>query len=391
MKILYVLSTPIEYSLSANIRNIALIKGFIENGHTVDLVSDSFDINSKYVDTTLCDIKFNYRYYLRKQTFEKTPVNNNNKKIKFSNKLKSHVLKFINSISVYDNRKILIKNVKNIKFNTKYDLIISSSDPKSSHLIAKQIINSNPSITKKWIQYWGDPFAIDINRSKWVTKRRVKHKEKNILKLADEIIYVSPFTLENQQKTYKALSSRMHFLPIPYIKEKLYDNTRNKSYIVSYFGDYKSNDRNILPLYDSIKKMKVKLNICGNSDVSLGNTSNIEILPRQPYKKIEELESRADLLVVICNKSGTQIPGKVYHYAATNKPILIILDGSKEEKEKLLKYFDGFNRYEVCYNNEEDITNAISRIIKEKKEYLPLADLKAEKISAEFINLCERK
>ena len=145
----------------------------------------------------------------------------------------------------------------------------------------------------------------------------------------------------------------MVFLPIPYVKEKIYKEVKNSKVTLGYFGDYKSKDRNIEPLYNVVEKEKgFYLNICGNSDLSLLQKENMNIKPRQKLDVVEKLEEDCDILVCVCNKKGTQIPGKVYHYAATNKPILIILDGDK--KEKLRKYFKSFNRYVLCENTESD-------------------------------------
>ena len=45
MKILYVVSRPLEINTSASIRNRATILGLVENGHTVDLFTTEPDRN----------------------------------------------------------------------------------------------------------------------------------------------------------------------------------------------------------------------------------------------------------------------------------------------------------------------------------------------------------
>ena len=214
MKILYIISTPIEYSSSANMRNLSLINGLIKNKCIVDLLSDSYDYDSKYIDKDLCKIKFRKRYYLRKPAIVKTNKDYHGRYLnKIKNNLKELLLKKIQKISVYDNRKVLVNFVKNVMVDEKYDLIISSSDPKSSHLIAEKLISLYPNITKKWIQYWGDPFLADINGKKNILlNKKIKKAEFKILSKADKIVYVSPFTLELQQKIYSSLKEKMCFL-----------------------------------------------------------------------------------------------------------------------------------------------------------------------------------
>lgn len=59
---------------------------------------------------------------------------------------------------------------------------------------------------------------------------------------------------------------------------------------------------------------------------------------------------------------GGQIPGKLYQYSATNKPILFILDGTIEEMQILKTYFSQFNRYVFCKNSIDSIQNGIQKI-----------------------------
>ena len=76
-----------------------------------------------------------------------------------------------------------------------------------------------------------------------------------------------------------------------------------------------------------------------------------------------QIEAKTDVLVFLCNLKGGQIPGKIYQYSATNKTILFILDGTKQEISILKKYFGKFNRYVFCENNEDSIKRAVNDII----------------------------
>ena len=86
----------------------------------------------------------------------------------------------------------------------------------------------------------------------------------------------------------------------------------------------------------------------------------------------------------ILNTSGTQIPGKIYHYAAANKPILIILDG--EYKQEIFKYLNEYNRFVFCDNKVESIKESIKNICLEKVKYKPLDILNAKNIALSFLN-----
>jgi len=381
MKILYVSTMPLEYSSSANMRNLALLKGLQENGHELYLLTQETQTELQHYDETLCNVEFKKKYLLKLGNIHSKVTMKKNKK----NILKNIIYNLLIKFKVYDFKSILVKQLEDIQVDEKFDLIISSSDPKSSHLLADKLIKLNPGIAKKWIQYWGDPFASDINNKKFIPKTMIKREEERLISLADTVVYVSPFTLEIQQKIYGKYKEKMRFLPIPYQEKIMYSKTNNQKIKLGYLGDYFSRNRNIIPLYEAIKSDVTKeLIICGNSDLNLEKKENIEIYQRQNIKKIRELEENSDILVCVCNKKGTQIPGKIYHYAATNKPILIILDG--EYKEELREYFKLYNRFIICDNQKDQILNEISKYEKSEVRYEPLERLMPKNIANEFIN-----
>lgn len=384
MKILFVSSAPLEYSASANMRNIALLKGFQELGNEIYTLTPEIQKESPKYDATLCTIDFKKRYWIQlNQIHSKVTIKGNKK-----NKIKNIVYKFLMKFKIYDFRSNLAN--KKIIIDEKFDIIISSSDPKSSHLIAESLIKNNPGITKKWIQYWGDPFAADINNKSFVPNYFIKKEENRLLSQADCVVYVSPFTLDKQKNIYPKNSQKMIFLPIPYQEKIFYDKKKNKEVYLGYFGDYFSGNRNILPLYNAIKQMKEqKLFICGNSDIKLEKKENIEVNERQTIQKIRELEAQSNILICVCNKKGTQIPGKIYHYAATNKPILIITDG--DYAIKITQYLEAYDRFVICKNTEEDILNSVKKIINEKKEYNPSTQLEATNIASQIIHKIEEE
>ena len=388
-KILYVTSNPLEYNSSANLRNTAIIKGLIENDYEVSICYLNLNHKKQYLDSGFPELNIKKRYFLPndyKKEEEKKITTNDKKDIrtKIINIIKSIILKFTREFSIYDFNKIYIQKNNWRIFDDKFDYIISSSDPKSAHLLAEKIIKQNPNIAQKWIQYWGDPFSDDINFKSSYLKKRAKKEEKRLLKMANKIVYVSPFTLDKQQKLFPTEQNKMTFVPIPYISKINMENPKNKVYTIGYFGDYYTKNRNIDNLIKYIVKYnKNNLIIAGGTDYIIPQNDNIESYGRLPYNEIKELETKVDLLVCLCNSSGTQIPGKIYHYSATNKPILIILDG--ENAKEMKHYFEKYNRFYICENDVEKINKTIEQIKKEKKEYMDFDLLDCKTISKDFI------
>jgi hypothetical protein len=177
----------------------------------------------------------------------------------------------------------------------------------------------------------------------------------------------------------------MEFIVTPYMQPKIYEKGRvsSEGITIGYFGDYKSRVRDIGPIYRYAEKSNIRLVIAGNSDLELLPKENIIIYPRISQDEVSRLEEEADVLLCILNKHGTQIPGKLYHYAATNKPILVLLDG--EHKGEMADYIKAFDRYIICDNNEIEIDKAINRIIQQKEEWSPSQYFSPELVGRKFL------
>lgn len=383
MKILFICLSPIEANSSAMMRNISLINGLLSNQCEIDFVTIPPTIstivnNSEVIEKiNVVRLKGNNLY----DTVTSLKKGNNNF-------LKSIVMstlrKIYHKFTIFDYTSKIAKQINiNILPRKEYDLIISSSDPKTSHIAAFNLINQGLKYSK-WFQYWGDPMALDITNQNIYPSFILRKIEKNILKNADRIIYVSPCTLDAQKRIYPELSDKMNFMPIPYKEEKIYPKVNNSKYLVGYFGAYMKVSRDITPLYNVCSNLNKDLNliIMGETDCELEGKENITIYPRG---NVEKYEARSDLLVCVLNKKGTQIPGKVYHYAATNKPILIVLDG--ENKESIKNYLEPFNRYVFCENTEEDISRAIKKIMKEQIDYEPCKAFDSRILAKSFLKL----
>ncbi|OUO28893.1 hypothetical protein [Eubacterium sp. An3] len=379
MNILYITSRAIEINASSSIRNIATIEGLIGIGHQVTVCSMKPDCTGKYYDKRIEKLDIERIYF---DSIIKTAAKTANR----FNIFQTRLYKIIRRKRLYDSSRQIINHVDDMDIS-KYDLMISSSDPKTSHLFAERL--SEKSKKKiKWIQIWGDPFASDmtISGSKSFMKR-VKTEEHRLLSKSDSIIYVSEATLEEQKDNYPDCADKMRYLPIPYMKRNCQykeENSCKKIVKIAYCGDYLSHIRNIVPLYDAIKGLDgYEIRICGDSDIKLEATDNILISGRIPYQEVCEIEDSSDILVVICNLFGTQIPGKIYQYSGTDKPILFILDG---KKEIIKKQFQKYERYDFCNNDSNEIRNKLREIKRMKKCYGPVNVFESKVIAKKILD-----
>lgn len=393
MKILFITSQPILLNSSANLRNVALIKGLFELGNEIEILNMKVTENAANFDNSISKHLKNIRInYVNPIIIHNNMVIKRNESQNPFQTLKKIIRKLYNNISIFDSLALSYRKVRKMKILiSDYDIIISSSDLKSSHLLAKEF--KRIYCTKKviWIQYWGDPLALDVNKTCKLPKFIINLVERHILKDADYIVYVSPYTLNEQKRLYPGISGKMHFIPVGYLEKRLTSNKNNnisKTIRFGYFGDYNSKTRNILPLYSAVQNLEVDLKIIGNSNISLKSNKKILIENRKQYELIRLEEENTDVLICICNLSGTQIPGKIYHYSSLDKPILIINDGELHIEDYLNQY-DKNNKFYYCDNDVESIRNKITWITNNwsniKSE--PLEAFSSSTIAKEFVNM----
>jgi len=379
-KILYVSTYALDSNDSASVRNRAMVKGLMELGF--DVYTLTRKNNGK--DSLGCV----RQYFLNTPIIYERAHNISKENNRTFWKIKKVAWNLYSSFSIYDSQRALLKDMESIDIDNKsFDYIISSSDSKVSHLIIDKMLLNKQISARKWTQYWGDPFYNDINIRSWIPRVMIKKEEKRLLHLADYVFYTNPITLEEQKSLFEEEKQKMHFIPSPYIRERIGSKIQNEKKTIGYYGNYNSKDRDIRPLYNAAKELKTfNFEIIGDSDLKLEADDNIMIRNRLPYNQIEQVENNADLLICLGNKLGSsQLPGKFYNYAATDKPILFIYE---QGCEKLAEYAEKLHRYYVCLNQKSDIIRAIISICNDDSvKYYPYTDFYCVNVAREFIEI----
>lgn len=369
MKILIVVGACLKVNSSANLCHRSYINGFIKAGHNVTVISmsDKGQIIDKSIKLPIGAKYFEYDSSILLKLFNANKRKNLNKDMENGSKSLKTVIftkmrKIILSLyGIWGYQKAWIDNVvKNFSCNKKFDLLISISSPVPSHVAANKLLKRKKIKCEKFCEIWEDPWQYDIYKET-IDEKKLNIEEK-ITNFADKIIYVSPITMNIQKNIFKSSSDKMDWCPLPYYYKEETKNIKEKNKVYGYFGDYFPITRNLEPFYNAAKELGIPVNICGMPSTLFSETDNITINDRLPLNELKKYEDCTDVLVFVCNLKGGQIPGKIYQYSASNKYILFILDGTKEEKEIIKKYFEKFNRYIFCENNSEDIKRAINLI-----------------------------
>ena len=350
--ILFIRTRPLESNTSSSIRALSTIQMLVNSGWNITLLTTDIPVHSKDYDIGFDESIF-FKIIRIPNSYLYSQIAGSIKYGKFK-KVKILVKKAYNKFRILDSLKECVKNLDLIfnQIDQRYDIIISCSDPKSSHYLANEIINRGISF-KKYVQIWGDPIAVDISKKYIYPQFWIRKVEERLLVPADLIFYVSPFTLDKQKELFPNEKGKMELL-LPVYRKKIIGNSITKIQNLGYFGDYHSNIRNILPLVEAINKLNLNLFVYGDSDIEIRSSRCVQINKRISVDAANQLENKQDLLICIGNLTGTQIPGKIYNYAATNKPVLII-----DEDGRLETFFKCYNRFYFCRNNEKDIVDAI--------------------------------
>lgn len=359
MNILFVTLFALETNTSVTKSNYGILKGLLQLGHDVTLLMPEIEYQLSYYDNSL-DLSNITIERIKNKNVGQQIANYSMQATGVKKKLLSVARAVYSKCRIFDRTKALLSEAKNFRgFDNYYDVVISTSDPKTSHLFVKELIKRGLKVGK-WIQHWGDPLAGDVSKSNIYPTFYIERIERKIIKNADKVVYVSPFTLETQIKRYANEKDKLSFVPLPCdeYEQKHNDHLPSKYLNVVYLGDYSSHIRNIFPLYNACLNMEsVKLTIAGNTDVHLKETNNIKILPRVSQVKAKEIENEADVIVSIGNLFGNQIPGKLYYSASSKKYIVVAIDG--DNKVAMKKYLDSFNRFICCENTVESLTDAL--------------------------------
>ena len=351
MNILIVSLFPLERNTSVANSSNSIIKGLLALEHQVTVLMPDWSSNDTGRDLS----------GMRVIRIPGQPDRSYNEKSKWVRKLHSH-------FDVLDTSRGYLKSIMDVVIPDVYfDVVLSLSDPKVSHIYAKELIRLKKIRYGRWIQHWGDPITGDFTRHYWWPKWAVRLYERGIIRKSDKAVYVTPFTYEMECNEHPRLCKQIAFVPLPADMLPIVECPKSDELRLSYLGDYNPTIRNLKPLYEACVNLDfVRLTIAGHGP-TFPSAKNITILPRIPQQQAQQIENNSDVLVCICNLTGTMIPGKITYKASTNKHILVAIE--EENYDAMKAYFESYNRYILCCNTAESISVALKGIKEKKADY----------------------
>lgn len=400
MKILYITSS-FDKKGSASIRNISLVNGLIDNGNDVEVLTQLWplymvDSDLKKIINSKAKIHYDSLKIINMIFSSKNDLTKNEQ-----TKIKKRVYPFLKRVikNIYffpdiDKEWISNYNQQKISFD-KFDLIVSSSDTKTSHFVAHKISKMS---NIPWVQIWGDPW-FDDKGTVGFKKILAYFYEKWLISKAQKVFYISQPTLNAMKEKYKKYSFKMLHLKRSYLFE--INNNKvitNDNYIFSYIGSIYYG-RNIEPLilkineFNKSSEKKITLNVYGTFpnnlvDNYMGN-NYIKFNDYIEYNEVIKVMAKSDALIFMSNMSDShQIPGKLYDYFGSYKTILALMESIDTPVSKFIQNTDRC----IMYENKKESIN-LERVIKQINEdnQKPLLSYSSTTVANEFlknINLC---
>lgn len=361
MNILYITTSFERKADSATIRNNAWVNGLIEIGCNVTVLTVDWPKHLK-------------SFFLIRNNVAKVErtLLNNLKVLNITTSSRSRRLpKWVVGFRHFVRDIIYFPDIckpwsKQIECNNidEYDVVISSSDLKSSHFAAYKLLRNRKSRIR-WIQIWGDPWYTDINIGR-IHKIPAKIYEKKFIKEADAVIYVSELTKQNMQNAYPKYADKIHYIPRGFYKSVIKQDIRSDRFSVCYTGVLSKNrSKYVIPFIEEVEKYnctsgkKITIDFYGDYDVEIIHTLDkfecCNIHSHVDYEDILKLYASSGALLFISNSSrSTQIPGKLFDYMGTQLPIICLLD----EHESLLGTM--LSQYEKCVVTKYDDCDGIA-------------------------------
>ncbi|SHG75231.1 hypothetical protein SAMN02745753_04442 [Marinomonas polaris DSM 16579] len=363
MKILVVTTSYGEYSDSHTIRLSNLLSKLSEF-HRIDYCFPSSSSKSRVLDNEI-EIKSNYglcfsSFLMKRFKYFHLIYINLIKKFYFPDRFKG----FGNAVVRYFD----------LKGGCDYDFILSASGSIESHIAGYKLAKR---YGIKLVLDYGDPIYSLMKSNSSLNK--IKSLEKKIIDYASAIV----FTTESTKCQYDleflcgGKSSVIHYgYDFDSIKksEEIIDNSIDFKSIdfITHIGTAFTNDRNLIPLIDAIhylqKNKPIGFILAGRRSLIFSDYSReigLKNFKDYDFLKYEEsilFQCKSKINVIVGNKDGRQVPGKIYMSAVIGERILYISQCDKEQDESL-NILKRHPNIVFCENEKNSIISGILQLI----------------------------
>lgn len=276
--------------------------------------------------------------------------------------------------------KIVLKKFE--ESSARPDLILSASGSCEAHIAGSKIRRA---YGLPWIADLGDPWHFVERAVRPMFAERIKGLEEETLAHCDTIIVTTDSTKEMYEQWLGLThGTRVCAIPYGFLQENIDqfkpDDKPEKVEFFCHVGTAHSTDRNLVPLIRALALVQrngrhsaVGLILAGRRSPSFDEEvhkqalNNVQLFQTVTYQESIRLQCISRAIVIVGNRSGAQVPGKVYVALGINKPILYIAQ-CDESLDEALKVLRTYGSPVVCINDEASIYEALQEILGQRRE-----------------------
>ncbi|MFC1719532.1 glycosyltransferase family 4 protein [Pseudomonadota bacterium] len=224
-----------------------------------------------------------------------------------------------------------------------FDLVYTTSYPYSAHIAGGKI---KQKLALPWVADLRDPWSENEVMLGWLpswVRRKHDQAEHNMAHFADALTFAHPRTAQQFQEKYGCSSERCIGITNGYDPDDYkgfktvppVDNGIVKMvHTGSFYGDYSPDALRFAleQIWKTPSDLPVKLSIRfigGAGDVAFPDLPGlkVEVIPRVSQKEALREQEEANILLIVFDRrvGASHIPGKLYGYLASGRPILAVV------------------------------------------------------------------
>lgn len=235
--------------------------------------------------------------------------------------------------------------LKSLLAQYRFDVVISSHEPGVDILLG---LWAKKRFSLKWIVDLGDPLLAPYTPA-W--RRKIDGWfERLVLKRADGIVVTTDRILDFLIKRH-GITDRSKFVSIPqgftncrHLTQlrPMHELPKGMMHIVftgTFYRDFR-NPEHFATALRTLKAHDIAVTIAGDNPDFIPifyDIPNVRFMGKIDHFQCLELQNQADLLLNIGNVQSYQLPGKIYEYLGTVKPIFYIQTGVDDLGAELIK------------------------------------------------------